>query len=379
MADTEVSRHLKLLRCLLTEHGDEKFLVKNNERKLDVILKMKLENLRKCEPSEYTDLREVVSDLIMKDFEMVQCSQGNCDQDNQIEKQLTEKVDAYTQDFRKFFTIACLQILVQIHEAVTKTLSILGESNHNNAPLIVLGANDKKLIMTACQLVACFGVYANLKPGVCAPSSERSQYWVLLEEGKQNDTIDEAFLLICIKGMCQLIRNAEFGQLIIGKSLVEIFGALIQIGFKVKPQSQQDPNFCRKDIADKKGLKSFLNVCKHQRDWCKSMLRDLLDSVYQPLAVRNLLILQGFRKSHHPNPNSPSTPKWLQKICSKLLSQKLMEDNGLQVMLHALFDEDNIDEKATRLIDSIGYLVSSCPYQACSLEEYYRKMSSQPK
>ena len=36
-----------------------------------------------------------------------------------------------------------------------------------------------------------------------------------------------------------------------------------------------------------------------------------------------------------------------------------------------------VDEKATRLIDSIGYLVSSCPYQACSLEEYYRKMSSQ--
>ena len=337
-----MSRRLKLLRCLIIEHGDEKFLVKNNERTLDVILKMKLENLRKCEPAEYADLHKVVSDFIMKDFEIVQCSQGNSEQDNQNEKQLTEKVDAYTQDFRKLFTIACLQILIQIHEAVTKTLSVLDESNHNNAPLIVLGANDKKLIMTACQLVVCFGVYANLKPGVCPPSSERSQYWVLLEEGQENDTVDEAFLLICIKGMCQLIRNAEFGQLIISKSLVEIFGALIQIGFKVKPQSQQDPSFKRKDIADKKGLKSFLNVCKHQRDWCKSMLRDLLDSVYQPLAVRNLLILQGFRKSHHPNPNSPSTPKWLQKICSKLLSQKLMEENGLQVMLHALFDEDNI-------------------------------------
>ena len=98
-----------------------------------------------------------------------------------------------------------------------------------------------------------------------------------------------------------------------------------------------------------------------QKEWCLEKLTFLLNKTHQPLIVRELLNLQG------PSPKSPrmahskmkrvkgsgggnsmctgptknpsvTTPKWLQRVCGKLLSERLMQKNGVHSTLIGIFD-----------------------------------------
>ena len=90
-----------------------------------------------------------------------------------------------------------------------------------------------------------------------------------------------------------------------------------------------------------------------QRDWCMETLQKLLRNTYQPLVIRELLTLQSLSSRQVPTSRAKQTGqvgrqeqvgrsvprgRWLRKVCGQLLSERLMDKNGVLNVLKGIFD-----------------------------------------
>ncbi|KFO72595.1 Transport and Golgi organization protein 6, partial [Cuculus canorus] len=126
-------------------------------------------------------------------------------------------------------------------------------------------------------------------------------------------------------------------------------------------------------------------VSEAERAQCREALQDILDRVYQPLAVQELLILQGRPKqSPPPSPGGETkpalvrAPAWLRRLCGQLLSERLLRPNGVQAVVRGIMEGTGAGgagaEAAAvdwRKCDAVAKVLASCPQQCLSLEDYY--------
>ncbi|KAM9374157.1 transport and Golgi organization protein 6 homolog [Phaethornis superciliosus] len=125
-------------------------------------------------------------------------------------------------------------------------------------------------------------------------------------------------------------------------------------------------------------------VSEAERARCREALCHVLDRVYQPLAVRELLVLQGRPKQSPPSPGEETkaalapAPVWLRRLCGQLLSQRLMRPNGVQAVVRGIMEGTGAGgagaEAAAmdwRKCDAVAKILASCPQQCLSLEDYY--------
>ncbi|XP_059713571.1 transport and Golgi organization protein 6 homolog [Haemorhous mexicanus] len=122
-------------------------------------------------------------------------------------------------------------------------------------------------------------------------------------------------------------------------------------------------------------------VSEAERAQCREALRDILDRVYQPLAVQELLVLQGQPKQRCPG--AGAAPAWLRRLCGHLLSERLLRPSGVQAVVRGVLegtDGGGGAEAAAldwRKCDAIGKILAACPQQCLSLEDYYRQVCPQ--
>ncbi|XP_052652477.1 transport and Golgi organization protein 6 homolog isoform X2 [Harpia harpyja] len=124
-------------------------------------------------------------------------------------------------------------------------------------------------------------------------------------------------------------------------------------------------------------------VSEAERARCREALRQILDRVYQPLAVRELLVLQGRPKQSPPSPGEETkpalvrAPAWLRRLCGQLLSERLMRPNGVQAVVRGIMEGTGGGTGAEaaavdwRKCDTVAKILASCPQQCLSLEDYY--------
>ncbi|XP_064315897.1 transport and Golgi organization protein 6 homolog isoform X2 [Phalacrocorax carbo] len=130
-------------------------------------------------------------------------------------------------------------------------------------------------------------------------------------------------------------------------------------------------------------------VSEAERTRCREALRHILDRVYQPLAVRELLILQGRPKQSPPSPGEETkpalarAPAWLRRLCGQLLSERLMRPSGVQAVVRGIMEGTGGGTGAEaaavdwRKCDMVAKILASCPQQCLSLEDYYRLVCPQ--
>uniref|UniRef100_A0A669QVJ7 Transport and golgi organization 6 homolog n=1 Tax=Phasianus colchicus TaxID=9054 RepID=A0A669QVJ7_PHACC len=133
------------------------------------------------------------------------------------------------------------------------------------------------------------------------------------------------------------------------------------------------------------GFVFFQGLSEAERAQSREALQHILDRVYQPLAVRELLILQGGPKQV-PGTLARS-PAWLRRLCGQLLSERLMRPNGLQAVVRGIMEGTGGDgaggtdaEAAAvdwRKCDAVAKILASCPQQCLSLEDYYKHVCPQ--
>ncbi|XP_064375932.1 transport and Golgi organization protein 6 homolog isoform X4 [Dromaius novaehollandiae] len=131
-------------------------------------------------------------------------------------------------------------------------------------------------------------------------------------------------------------------------------------------------------------------VSEEERAQCREALRHVLDRVYQPLAVQELLILQGGSKQRSASPGEDTkpalaqAPAWLRRLCGQLLSERLLRPNGVQAVVRGIMEGTGAGgtgaEAAAvdwRKCDAVAKILAACPQQCLSLEDYYKLVCPQ--
>ncbi|XP_039552432.1 transport and Golgi organization protein 6 homolog [Passer montanus] len=122
-------------------------------------------------------------------------------------------------------------------------------------------------------------------------------------------------------------------------------------------------------------------VSEAERAQCREALRDILDRVYQPLAVQELLVLQGQPKQRCPG--AGAAPAWLRRLCGHLLSERLLRPGGVHAVVRGVLEGTDGGAGAEaaaldwRKCDAVGKILAACPQQCLSLEDYYRQVCPQ--
>ena len=292
-----------------------------------------------------------------------------------------------------------------------------------------LSVVDQKAALTAIQLVVTLGTCPNLLPGVGIPLERRSGFAHLFkmdEDLRRN----ERHLYQCVECLVSCIQHPALGSLILSRHLGDVLASLLQICYAPLSSYMSNNMACRttstssiektvqsgvtdptcKDTTDIESntspesgrstetgnsilgigsqivspadilhrssatseqsstlanKHSFIN--SSEREKCSDMLLRLLTRVYQPIVVRELLILQGGSASGRPTKketvkssdtcvntglreNSGKSgkavlkkplqraPQWMRDVCGNLLSEILMKPHGVQGVLRGILE-----------------------------------------
>ncbi|XP_055001672.1 transport and Golgi organization protein 6 homolog [Sorex araneus] len=241
-----------------------------------------------------------------------------------------------------------------------------------------LSISQQKTVQSALQFVVTLGLCPYLMPGVGVPWRCRSEFGAMVQAVVRPDVAPAAArrLHTSCHGLLSVAQHAALASLVFCRHLGDVVACLCQVGF------------CpiqRKPLSPEAEV-----LTEAERALSKKALRDVLDQVYQPLAVRELLILQGGPPQSGPDVKTQPgcrVPAWLRRLCGQLLSERLMRPSGVQAVVRGILEgagagaAGGSDAEATaadwKKCDLIAKILASCPQQSMSPESYYRDICPQ--
>ncbi|KAG8521763.1 Transport and Golgi organization protein 6 [Galemys pyrenaicus] len=241
-----------------------------------------------------------------------------------------------------------------------------------------LSISQQKTVQSALQFVVTLGLCPYLMPGVGVPMRYRTEFGAIVQDVVCLDAAPAATrrLYSSCRVLLNVAQPSSLGSLIFCRHLGDIVAGLCQLGFcptKRKPLKPEEEV-----------------LTEEERALSKKALRDILDQVYQPLAVRELLLLQGGPPQSRADVKTQvrcQTPAWLRRLCGQLLSERLMRPNGVQAVVRGILEgagagaAGGSDAEATaadwKKCDLIAKILASCPQQSLSPESYYRDICPQ--
>ncbi|XP_015262181.1 PREDICTED: transport and Golgi organization protein 6 homolog [Gekko japonicus] len=248
-----------------------------------------------------------------------------------------------------------------------------------------LSVSQEKTVRVALQLVVTLGLCPYLLPGVGLPLSHRTEFSALVQHvvspGSTSGATRRLYATCTV--LLELAQHPSLGSLLLTRHLGDLLAGLCQLAF--------GPTKRKGDQAELQEERTGLT--EEERTRCREALRGLLDRVYQPLVVRELLILQGGSKQASRSSGCEGecrlapAPAWLRRLCGQLLSERLRRPGGVQAVVRGILEgagagaAGGSDAEAAaadwRKCDSVARILSSCPQQSLSLEDYYRQVCPQ--
>ncbi|XP_045746793.1 transport and Golgi organization protein 6 homolog [Mirounga angustirostris] len=241
-----------------------------------------------------------------------------------------------------------------------------------------LSISQQKTVQSALQFVVTLGVCPYLMPGVGVPLRCRTEFGAIVQDVVCLDAPPHATrrLYSSCRVLLNVARRTSLGSLIFCRHFGDIAAGLCQLGFcptKRKPLKPEEEV-----------------LTEEERTLSREALRDILDQVYQPLAVRELLILQGGPPQSCTDEKTQvrcRAPAWLRRLCGQLLSERLMRPSGVQAVVRGILEgagagaAGGSDAEAAaadwKKCDLIAKILASCPQQSLSPEDYYRDICPQ--
>ncbi|XP_055991916.1 transport and Golgi organization protein 6 homolog [Sorex fumeus] len=241
-----------------------------------------------------------------------------------------------------------------------------------------LSISQQKTVQSALQFVVTLGLCPYLMPGVGVPWRCRSEFGAVVQAVVRPDVAPAASrrLYTSCHGLLSVAQHTALASLVFCRHLGDVVACLCQVGFCPTKQKPLSP------------VEEVLTA--EERALSKKTLRDVLNQVYQPLAVRELLILQGGPPQSGPDVKTQPggrVPAWLRRLCGQLLSERLMRPSGVQAVVRGILEgagagaAGGSDAEATaadwKKCDLIAKILASCPQQSLSPESYYRDICPQ--
>ncbi|CAN9493125.1 unnamed protein product [Ophioblennius macclurei] len=235
-------------------------------------------------------------------------------------------------------------------------------------PPDVLSVAQQKTLAAALQFAVCLGVCPHLAPGVGAPLASRSAFGAEAERLAGEGAGPEAGrrLLVTTEALLRVSELSSLGAVLFSRHLGDVMAALCQLGHQPPSDGQ--------------------TLAVEERRRCKDALQKLLDKVYQPLVVRELLLLQGAPRQAQAavggaGPSSGSArrpaPAWLRRLCGRLLSERLVKPGGVQAVVRAVLEAGPGGESDWRKCDAVARILVARPQQSASADQYYQLLCPQ--
>ncbi|XP_011907175.1 PREDICTED: transport and Golgi organization protein 6 homolog isoform X2 [Cercocebus atys] len=240
-----------------------------------------------------------------------------------------------------------------------------------------LSISQQKTVQFVLQFVVTLGICPYLMPGVGVPLRYRTEFGAVVQDVVCLDAAPDATrrLYTSCRALLNVAQHTCLGSLIFCHHFGDIAAGLCQLGFCPTKRKLLTP---AEEV-----------LTEEERTLSRGALRDMLDQVYQPLAVRELLILQGGPPQSCTDVKTQlrcRAPAWLRRLCGQLLSERLMRPNGVQAVVRGILEgaggaAGGSDAEATaadwKKCDLIATILASCPQQSLSPESYYRDICPQ--
>ncbi|XP_075432619.1 transport and Golgi organization protein 6 homolog isoform X2 [Ascaphus truei] len=290
------------------------------------------------------------------------------------------------------FTLETLLLLLCLKERMIEVAASFQPPKPNlrtpeAAPALspdMLSISQQKTVQSALQFVVSLGVCPYLLPGVGLSLQQRSEFGALVRSMVSCDTplARTRRLHATCTALLEVSHHPSLGNLLLTRHLGDLMAGLCQLGFgPTKAKAEQSSAVGVKDLTE------------GERGRCKEDLRGLLDQVYQPLVIRELLILQGGPRQGSRAPGSAGgeqwapAPAWLRRLSGQLLSERLMRPHGVQAVLRGILEGAGAGAQGGRdaeagasnwkKCDAVARILASCPQQSLSVQEYYQLVCPQ--
>ncbi|XP_040895132.1 transport and Golgi organization protein 6 homolog [Toxotes jaculatrix] len=293
-----------------------------------------------------------------------------------------------TEDATWGFVQECLLLLLTLarHLSIelelfeqTRVTSAAKQHNPHTAPPLppdVLSVTQQKTLGAALQFVVSLGLCPYLAHGVGVPLGCRSAFGAMVEKLVRGGAVsaEGRRLLATTNVLLQLAELSSLATLVFTQHLGDVMAALCQLGYQ--------PHRERKGTEEEKQQQLSAEECRT----CREALKSLLGKVYQPIVVKELLILQGGPRQSGAVGNVSgssskaalgSAPAWLRRLCGQLLSERLMQPNGVQAVVRAILEGGKGGESDWRKCDGVARILVACPQQSASADSYYRQICPQ--
>ncbi|KAJ8335528.1 hypothetical protein SKAU_G00388700 [Synaphobranchus kaupii] len=272
-----------------------------------------------------------------------------------------------TQELTWRFTQECLLLLLGLARHLSRLLEAFRPAAAPPGPRLpevapplppdVLSVSQQKAVGAALQFVVTLGLCPYLAPGVGVALGRRLAFGAAVEGGE-------------LSSLATLVYTRHLGDVMAG---------LCQLGH-------------RPHRAEGASAESEKGIGTEERRNCRRALQGILGKVYQPIVIKELLILQGGPKQAPPTgqggggPRQPlaQAPPWLRRLCGQLLSERLMQPSGVQAVLRAVLEGAGAGGAGAettasdwRKCDVVAGVLAACPQQALSVEEYYSQVCPQ--
>ncbi|XP_061533383.1 transport and Golgi organization protein 6 homolog [Phycodurus eques] len=287
-----------------------------------------------------------------------------------------------TEDVTWGFVQECLLLLLSLARHLSAELKRFRQTSAPSAklhtpemapslPPDVLSFTQQKTVGAALQFVVSLGLCPYLAPGVGVTLGHRSAFGTMVEEivCGQTAVVAPHHLLTTTTTLLHFAELSSLATLVFTRHLGDVMAALCQLGY----QPQQSKASSTKDVQV---------LSEEERRNIQEALQSLLVKVYQPVVIKELLILQGGAKQSGPigsssGSRSRTAPGWLRRLCGQLLSERLMQPNGVQAVVRAILEGGTGGESDWKKCDSIAKILTACPQQSASAETYYKQVCFQ--
>lgn len=258
----------------------------------------------------------VISETKFQDFNKNSLSGCSCSE---------ETNECCGEDIELNYLKTCLLLLHMLKDEIelTETSQKKVETLNPN----ILGVNDAMTVRKVVEMILGIGIYPNLLEGVGLPLKLKQDSFLLKKK-----KVERRKLLFLVSKLLEILKNQALKGVILPLALNDLIASLIQLGYCPISKTQDDKSSCCCNIKRNVCI-SCGSLCLHEVEWCRSNLENLLYQSYQPLIVKQLLILQrctpcGARPKY----------KWFHQKVGEFLSRCLLKEDGVRSVVQGILD-----------------------------------------
>ncbi|KAK9517311.1 hypothetical protein VZT92_025194 [Zoarces viviparus] len=242
-------------------------------------------------------------------------------------------------------------------------------------PPDVLGVAQQQTLGAALQFVVSLGLCPYLAAGVGVSLGRRSAFGAMVDQLVRGGAAPAAGrrLLTTTNILLQLAELSCLATLVFTRHLGDVMAALCQLGYQPRRAERSGT-----------GEGKMQELSAEECQTCKEALKSLHGKVYQPMIIKELLILQGPKQSAGGSSRGSSSravlrpaPTWLKRLCGQLLSERLMQPHGVQAVVRAILEGGTGGDSDWRKCDCVARILVTCPQQSASADTYYRHVCHQ--